>query len=278
MANLAYYRVNRPISNIHSRSQQARPDAQREVRRSDSAARRVVPVATPAGKGADRHVFPSLSSVNNMTLNTDDTLLTPDNHAVMLIDHQYLQLLTVRSHSVETVVNNATFLAEGARIFNVPTLFTTAFAERQAMFAELQAVHPEQKPIDRFGLNAWDDERVREWVNNTDKKKLVMAGLWTEVCLTMPVLSALAAGFEVYIVTDASGASSVEAHERAVQRMVQAGARPLSTVSYVSEVQRDWSRADTAEQVVKLFEKHGGGFGHGLRWEWQLLGLQEGTR
>src|ERR1700694_3923313 len=101
--------------------------------------------------------------------------------------------------------------------------------ERQAMFAELQAVHPEQKPIDRFGLNAWDDERVREWVKNTDKKKLVMAGLWTEVCLTMPVLSALAAGFEVYIVTDASGASSVEAHERAVQRMVQAGARPLST-------------------------------------------------
>jgi nicotinamidase-related amidase len=213
-----------------------------------------------------------------MTLNTDDTLLTPDNHAVMLIDHQYLQLLTVRSHSVETVVNNATFLAEGAKIFNVPTLFTTAFAERQAMFAELQAVHPEQKPIDRFGLNAWDDERVREWVKNTGKKKLVMAGLWTEVCLTMPVLSALAADFEVYIVTDASGASSVEAHERAVQRMVQAGARPLSTVSYVSEVQRDWSRADTAEQVVKLFEKRGGGFGHGLKWEWQLLGLQEGTR
>jgi nicotinamidase-related amidase len=94
----------------------------------------------------------------------------------------------------------------------------------------------------------------------------------------MPVLSALAAGLEAYIVTDASGASSVEAHERAVQRMVQAGARPLSTVSYVSEVQRDWSRADTAEQVVKLFERRGGGFGHGLKWEWQLLGLQEGTR
>ncbi|MEA3103600.1 hypothetical protein [Caballeronia mineralivorans] len=104
-----------------------------------------------------------------MTLNTDDTLLTPDNHAVMLIDHQYLQLLTVRSHSVETVVNNATFLAEGAKIFNVPTLFTTAFAERQAMFAELQAVHPEQKPIDRFGLNAWDDERVRHAKQMTER-------------------------------------------------------------------------------------------------------------
>lgn len=181
---------------------------------------RVFPIATPADEDASRHIFPSLSRVNTMTLNTDDTLLTPDNHAVMLIDHQYLQLLTVRSHSVETIVNNATFLAEGARIFNVPTLFTTAFAERQAMFAELQAVHPEQQPIDRFGLNAWDDERVREWVKNTGKKKLVMAGLWTEVCLTMPVLSALPAGFEAYIVTDASGASSVEAHERAVQRMV----------------------------------------------------------
>src|SRR3984893_3585663 len=240
MANVAYYRVNRPISNIHSRSQQARPDEQRVVRRAESAARGSFRLRHLADEDAGRRVFPSLLSVNTMTLNTDDTLLTPDNHAVMLIDHQYLQLLTVRSHSVETVVNNATFLAEGAKIFNVPTLFTTAFAKRQAMFAELQAVHPEQKPIDRFGLNAWDDERVREWVKNKDKKKLVMAGLWTEVCLTMPVLSALAAGFEVYIVTDASGASSVEAHERAVQRMVQAGARPLSTVSYVSEGQRDW--------------------------------------
>ncbi len=208
----------------------------------------------------------------------NDTLLTPDNHAVLLIDHQYLQLLAVRSHPNETVVNNTTFLAKAAKLFKVPTLLTTAFAERQELFQELQAVFPDQVPIDRTGLNSWDDERVRDWVKKTGKKKLVMAGLWTEVCLSMPVLSTLAEGYEVYIVTDASGGGSVEGHERGVQRMVQAGARPLSVAAYVSELQRDWGREATAEAVAKLFAQHGGGFGQGLRWEWQLLGLKTGTR
>lgn len=207
----------------------------------------------------------------------DDTLLTPDNHAVLLIDHQYLQLLALRSHPNEVVVNNSVFLAKAAKIFNVPTLFTTAFAERQALFQELQAVHPEQQPIDRTGLNSWDDARVVEWVKNTRKTKLVMAGLWTEVCLSMPVLSALAEDYEVYIITDASGGGSTEGHERGVQRMVQAGARPLTTVAYVSELQRDWGRP-SADQIATLFAEYGGGFGQGLRWEWQLLALKEGTR
>ena len=206
------------------------------------------------------------------------TLTTTAHHALLLIDHQYLQLLAVRSHSNDTVVRNTVMLAKGAKIFNVPTLFTTAFAERQALIEEIQAVHPDQTPIDRTGLNSWDDERVRDWIKATGKKKLVMAGLWTEVCLTMPVLSALAAGFEIYIVTDASGGGSPEGHERAVQRMIQAGARPLTVASYVSELQRDWGRLETAEAVAKLFAEFGGGFGQGLRWEWQLLGLKEGTR
>ena len=120
------------------------------------------------------------------------SLLTPDDHALLLIDHQYLQLLALRSHPNETVVNNATFLAKAAKVFKVPTLLTTAFAERQALFQEVQAVFPEQKPIDRTGLNSWDDPRVIDWVKKTGKKKLVMAGLWTEVCLSMPVIDALA--------------------------------------------------------------------------------------
>jgi nicotinamidase-related amidase len=211
-------------------------------------------------------------------MNKDDTLLTGDNHALLLIDHQYLQLLAVRSHSNDTVVNNTVMLAKGAKIFGVPTLFTTAFAERQELIQEIQAVHPDQKPVDRTGLNSWDDDRVRDWVKGSGKGKLVMAGLWTEVCLTMPVLSAIAAGHEVYIVTDASGGGSAEGHERAVQRMIQAGARPLTVASYVSELQRDWGRLETAEAVASLFAELGGGFGQGLRWEWQLLGLKEGTR
>ncbi|CAI1947228.1 Isochorismatase family [Serratia fonticola] len=208
----------------------------------------------------------------------DDTLLTPDNHALLLIDHQYLQLLAVRSHPADTVVNNAVLLAKSARIFKVPTLLTTAFAERQALFQEVQAVYPEQKPIDRTGLNAWDDERVRHWVQNTGKTKLVIAGLWTEVCLNLAVQSTLAAGYDVYIVTDASGGGSEEGHERGVQRMIQSGAKPITAAVYLSELQRDWSREETAADVANLFAELGGGFGQGLRWEWQLLGLKEGTR
>ncbi len=211
-------------------------------------------------------------------MSKDDTLLTPGNHALIMIDHQYLQLLSVRSHTVEEVVSNAVITARAAKIFEVPTLFTTAFAERQELIKEVQEIDPAQVPIDRTGLNSWDDQRVVDWVEATGKKKLVMAGLWTEVCLAMPVLSTLAAGYEVYIVTDASGGSSPEAHERAVQRMVQAGARPLTSLAYLSELQRDWKYESTATDVVNLAVEMGTASGQGLRWVWQLKGLTEGTR
>src|SRR6202048_3933470 len=204
-------------------------------------------------------------------------LLTPDNHALLLIDHQYLQLLTLRSHDASQVIGNVQAVAKASKIFKVPTLLTTAFAERQDLIKEVQDVYPNQKPIDRTTLNTWEDPRVIEWVKKTGKKKLVMAGLWTEVCLSMPVIDALADGHDVYVVTDASGGGNTESHERGGQRMVQAGAQPLTTIAYVSELQRDWARP-TADQVAKLFAEHGGGFGQGLRWEWQLLGLKEGTR
>src|ERR1700732_1035176 len=160
-----------------------------------------------------------------------NNLLEPGNHALLLIDHQYLQLLTLRSHEASQVISNATSVAKAAKIFKVPTLLTTAFAERQNLIKEIQDVFPEQTPIDRTTLNSWEDQRVVKWVKQTGRKKLVMAGLWTEVCLLMPVLSALAAGHEVHIVTDASGGGSVEGHERAVQRMMQAGARSLTRAS-----------------------------------------------
>ncbi|NLS04193.1 isochorismatase family protein [Rhizobium sp. P32RR-XVIII] len=201
------------------------------------------------------------------------SVLTPDNHAVILVDHQYIQLLAVRSHPVETVINNVTMLAKAAKIFKVPTLLTTVFGERQELLPQIQAVFPEQKPINRTGLNAWVEPDVYDWVQKTGKKKLVMAGLWTEVCLNLPTLSALAEGYEVYIVTDASGGSSSESHERGVQRMLQAGARPLTVAAYLSELQWDWAAEETADEVSKLFAELGGGFGQALRWEWQLLGL-----
>jgi nicotinamidase-related amidase len=207
-----------------------------------------------------------------------DPLLSPDNHAVLLIDHQYLQMLTVRSHETSDVINNVAALAEAAKIFNVPTLVTTAFSEKQDIIKDLADVTSDQIPIDRTTLNSWEDARVTDWVKASGKKKLVMAGQWTEVCLAMPVLSALAEGYDVYVITDASGGASKEAHNMAVQRMIQAGAVPMTTWAYVSELQRDWARVETAPAVSNLFAARGGGFGQGLRWEWQLLSLVEGTR
>src|ERR1700754_3440573 len=115
-----------------------------------------------------------------------NNLLEPGNHALLLIDHQYLQLLTLRSHQAAEVITNATAVAKAARIFEIPTLLTTTFAERQDLIKEIQDVFPEQKPIDRTTLNSWEDTRVVDWVKQTGKKKLVIAGLWTEVCLMLP--------------------------------------------------------------------------------------------
>src|ERR1700687_3155703 len=134
-----------------------------------------------------------------------NNLLEPGNHSLLLIDHQYLQLLTLRSHEASQVISNATSVAKAAEIFKVPTLLTTAFAERQNLIKEIQDVFPEQTPIDRTTLNTWEDQRVVTWVKQTGRKKLLMAGLWTEVCLQMPVLSALADGHDVYFLTAASG-------------------------------------------------------------------------
>jgi nicotinamidase-related amidase len=160
----------------------------------------------------------------------------------------------------------------------VPLLTTTAFKERQGLVAPLAEATRSIKPIDRTTLNAWEDPRIVDWVEKTGRRKLVIAGQWTEVCVAMPVLSALEAGYEVYVVTDACGGASREAHDMAVERMVQAGVRPITTSNYVSELQREWARAATGGEVTKLFAQRGGAFGQGLLWEWELLSLKEGTR
>ncbi|MDB5801843.1 MAG: Isochorismatase family protein [Rhodocyclales bacterium] len=135
----------------------------------------------------------------------------------------------------------------------------------------LQDVFPEQKPIDRTFINTWEDARVVDWVKKTGKKKIVMAALWTEICLAMPVIHALGDGYEVYIVTDASGGVSLEAHEMAVLRMVQAGAVPITWTVFGSELQRDWARTATVSGLAQMLFDHMGNVGTSLAWEQQLL-------
>src|SRR5918992_1963788 len=199
-------------------------------------------------------------------------LLTPENCALMLIDHQPFQFTGLNSHDPQTIVNNVVGLATSAKTWEIPTLLTVVL-ERQGgkIIKQLQDVFPEQQPLDRTWINTWQDPNVIEWVEKTGRKKIIMAGLWTEICVAMPAIQALGEGYEVYVVTDASGGVSLEAHEMAVRRMVQAGAVLITWLVLGAELQRDWARAETVPDFGGVFVEHLGAVGAALMWEQQLL-------
>jgi nicotinamidase-related amidase len=204
----------------------------------------------------------------------ESRILTPQNSAVVLIDHQPQMAFAVQSIDRTLLVNNVTGLAKAAKVFNVPTIITSV-AEKSfsgPIFPEVQAVFPNLKPIDRTSMNSWDDKRFVEAVKKTGRRKLVMAALWTEVCLTMPALDALAEGYEVYVVTDASGGVSKEAHDAAIARLVQAGATPVTWLQVLLEYQRDWARQDTYAATLDVVRSHGGAYGVGVNYAKTMLG------
>lgn len=206
------------------------------------------------------------------------SLLTPENHTVILIDHQPQMAFATRSHGVQSIRNNVTGLAKSAKAFNVPTILTTVASKSFSgpLFPELQAVFPKQTPIDRTTMNTWEDDRVVKEVKKTKNNKLVIAALWTEVCGVGPVLSALEDGYEVYFVTDASGGVSKEAHDMAVQRMIQAGAQPITWLQYMLELQRDWARGETYNAVTGIAKEHAGGYGLGIIYAKEMFSAKEG--
>lgn len=202
-----------------------------------------------------------------------DALLRPQDSILVLIDHQPFQFANLHSHEPTLIVNNVIGLAKAARVYSVPTVLTTVVAERGGHLIEgLQEVYPDQKPIDRTFINTWQDQRVVDIVKKSGRKQLILAALWTEICLAMPAIHALADGYDVFVVTDASGGVSPEAHELAVRRMTAAGAVPLTWLAVISEWQRDWARLETAGNLAEVLVKHGGATGVAYAWEVQLLG------
>ncbi|MCI3223277.1 hydrolase [Streptomyces sp. NP-1717] len=201
-----------------------------------------------------------------------DALLTPEESVLVLIDHQPFQVANLNSHEPTMIVNNVVGLAKAAKVFDVPTILTTVLEERGGLLLQgLQDVFPEQKPINRTFVNTWQDERVVDAVKATGRKKLIIAGLWTEVCVAMPAIQAAGEGFDVFVVTDASGGASKEAHDMAVRRMVQAGVTPITWLAVMSEWQRDWAREKTVPGIVEVLAQHGGASGVAYAWETQLL-------
>ena len=190
----------------------------------------------------------------------------------MLIDHQPYQLANLNSHEPQMAVNNAAGLAKAAKAFGVPTILTSVLAERGGyIFSQITDVFPDQEVIDRTLINTWEDQKVVDAVKATRRKQLIMAGLWTEVCVAMPAIQALGEGWDVTVITDASGGTSVEAHEVAIQRMIAAGANMMTWLALAAEWQRDWARMDTAAAMTDVMKHHAAGSGIAFLWEQQLL-------
>ena len=197
------------------------------------------------------------------------SLLRPEDSILVLIDHQPYQLANVNSHEPQMVINNTTGLAKAAKAFGVPTILTSVIAERGGLlFPQIADVFPGQEVIDRTLINTWEDQKVVDAVKATGRKQLIIAGLWTEVCVAMPTIQALG---DVTVVTDASGAVSVEAHEVAIQRMIAAGANMMTWLALAAEWQRDWARAEQAAKLTEVITQHAGGSGIAFLWEQQLL-------
>ncbi|MEM6724065.1 MAG: hydrolase, partial [Bacteroidota bacterium] len=182
-------------------------------------------------------------------------------------DHESQMAFAVESQPIEELRNNSGLISGTAKIYEVATVITTV-AEKSfsgPVFPEIQAYFPDSKTyIDRTTMNSWEDTRVVKAVNDFGKKKLVIAGLWTEVCVLTAALSAIEDGYEVYVITDASGGVSQEAHDMAITRMVQAGVRPVTSLQYLLEIHRDWARSDMYLEVLKISKKYGGAYGLGI--------------
>ena len=199
-------------------------------------------------------------------------LLRPEDSIVVLIDHQPFQFANLNSHEPTMIINAVTGLSKAAKVFNVPTILTTVVEERGGLLIkQIQEVFPEQKPINRTFINTWQDPNVTDVVAKSGRKQLIIAGLWTEVCVAMPAIQAAGEGYDVFVVTDACGAVSIEAHDMAVRRMVNAGITPINWLAVVSEWQRDWARTETAGKLAGILADHGGASGVAFAWELQLL-------
>ncbi|MCW6534504.1 MULTISPECIES: hydrolase [Sphingomonas] len=206
------------------------------------------------------------------------SLISPTDHALILIDFQSQMAFATKSIATEVLRNNAALISRAAKSFDVPTILTTVAKDSFSgpMFTEIADAFPGQKMFDRTSMNTWEDAAVIDEVNRIGKTRLVMAGLWTSVCIVGPVASAIDQGFDVYFIADACGDISAEAHERAVQRMIQLGAKPMTSLQYMLELQRDWARTETYESTTGIARQYGGGYGLGITYAKTMFNASEG--
>ncbi|WJD50137.1 MULTISPECIES: hydrolase [unclassified Enterobacter] len=201
-------------------------------------------------------------------------LLTPHNCQMIFIDHQPQMAFGVQSIDRQVLKNNTVALAKAAKVFNIPTIITTVETESFSgnTYPELLDVFPGQDILERTSMNSWDDQKVRDALAKNGKKKVVVAGLWTEVCNNSFSLCAILEGdYEIYMVSDASGGTSKEAHDMAMQRMIQVGVIPVTWQQVMLEWQRDWARKETYTPVMDIVREHSGAYGMGVDYAYTMV-------
>ncbi|PZW48272.1 nicotinamidase-related amidase [Humitalea rosea] len=200
-------------------------------------------------------------------------LLTPDNCVVAMIDLQPQMLFGVCNFDRQTVINNNLLLGKAARVFGVPTVLSTVETKSFSglMWPQMQAVFPDQTPIERSTMNSWDDANFVAAIEKTGRKKIVLTGLWTETCVALPTIQALHDGYEVYVVEDCCGDVSALSHENAMKRVIQAGAKPVTALSVMLEWQRDWALRETYDAVMDIVKTHCGAYGVGVEYAYTML-------
>ncbi|KAB0326645.1 hydrolase [Janthinobacterium sp. PLB04] len=201
-------------------------------------------------------------------------VLTPDNCQIIFIDQQPQMAFGVQSMDRQALKNNTVGLAKAARVFNIPTIITTVETESFSghTYPELLDVFPGKDILERSSMNSWDDQKVRDALAANGKKKVVVSGLWTEVCNNSFALCAMLEGdYEIYMVADASGGTSKEAHDYAMQRMIQAGVVPVTWQQVLLEWQRDWAHKETYDAVMAIVREHSGAYGMGVDYAYTMV-------
>lgn len=207
-------------------------------------------------------------------MTTKTELLTPENSQLIFIDHQPQMAFGVQSIDRQTLKNNVVALAKAAKLFDIPTTITTVETESFSgyTYPELLEVFPETELLERTSMNSWDDQKVRDALAANGRKKVIVSGLWTGICNLMFAFSAMEdAGYEIYMMADASGDTTVEAHDHAMQRMIQAGVVPMTTIQTMLEWQRDWANRENYDGLMDIIREHGGAYGMGIDYAYTMV-------
>jgi nicotinamidase-related amidase len=207
------------------------------------------------------------------TKRSEKGLLTPDNCVVAIIDLQPQMLFGVTNFDRQSIINNNVALLKATRVFDVPVVLSTVETKSFSgnMWPQIQAIYPDRTPIERSSMNSWDDKNFVAAIEKSGKKKILLAGLWTETCITLPTIQAIHDGYEIYVVEDCCGDLTQLAHENAMKRVIQAGAKPVTAVMVMLEWQRDWALKDTYDAVMDIVKTHCGAYGIGVEYAYTMV-------